>query len=162
MTGERQERRVRVEVNGEIHSAVAEDRMLVSDFLRTRLGLRGTRVGCEQGVCGACTIIVNGRTRRSCLMFAPQLEGAEVWTVEGLEQAHDGMHPLQEQFSRHHGLQCGFCTAGFLMTAVELLQERTGLTEDEVREHLSGNLCRCTGYQGICDAVLAADREWDR
>ena len=136
--------------------------MLASDFLRTTLGLRGTRVGCEQGVCGACTILVDGRTRRACLMFAPQLEGAEVWTVEGLEQTQDGLHPLQEAFRKHHGLQCGFCTAGFLMTSLELLQERTGLTEDEVREHLSGNLCRCTGYQGICDAVLAADREWDR
>jgi aerobic-type carbon monoxide dehydrogenase small subunit (CoxS/CutS family) len=156
------EHRIRLEVNGEPRSAVAEDRMLGSDFLRTRLGLRGTRVGCEQGVCGACTILVDGRSRRACLMFAPQLEGTEVWTVEGLEQTQEGLHPLQEAFRRHHALQCGFCTAGFLMTSLELLRERTGLSEDEVRDRLSGNLCRCTGYQGICDAVLEVDREWER
>jgi aerobic-type carbon monoxide dehydrogenase small subunit (CoxS/CutS family) len=159
---ERHERRIRLEVNGEPHSVVAEDRMLASDLLRSRLGLRGTRVGCEQGVCGACTILVDGRSRRACLMFAPQLEGTDVRTVEGLEQTQDGLHPLQEAFRRHHALQCGFCTAGFLMTSLELLSERTGLSEAEVRDHLSGNLCRCTGYQGICDAVLEADREWQR
>jgi aerobic-type carbon monoxide dehydrogenase small subunit (CoxS/CutS family) len=155
-------RQLQFEVNGERVSAFAEDRMQACDVLRERLGLNGTRVGCEQGVCGACTILVDGRSRRSCLMFAPQLEGTDVWTVEGLEQSQDGMHPLQEAFRRHHALQCGFCTAGFLMSALELLRSRQGLTEEDVRDYLSGNLCRCTGYQGIIDAVLEVDRQWER
>lgn len=162
MTEERHERRIDFEVNGEQISVVAEDRMLVTDLLRDALGLRGTRVGCEHGVCGACTILVDGRSRRACLMFAPQVEGSEIWTVEGMEQGQDGMHPLQDAFHRHHALQCGFCTAGFLMSSLELLQRRRGLTEREVREHLSGNLCRCTGYQGICEAVMEVDEQWER
>lgn len=162
VTEDRSERRIRFEVNGESVSTVAEDRMQACDVLRDGLGLHGTRVGCEQGVCGACTVLVDGRSRRSCLMFAPQLDGTEVWTVEGLEQSQDGMHPLQEAFRRHHALQCGFCTAGFLMSALELLRRHSDLTEAQVRDHLSGNLCRCTGYQGIIDAVLEVDQQWQR
>jgi aerobic-type carbon monoxide dehydrogenase small subunit (CoxS/CutS family) len=162
VTERRMARQIRFEVNGEPVSTTAEDRMQACDVLRDRLRLYGTRVGCEQGVCGACTVLVNGRSRRSCLMFAPQLDGTEVWTVEGLEQSQDGMHPLQEAFRRHHALQCGFCTAGFLMSALELLRRHRNLTEDEVRDYLSGNLCRCTGYQGIIDAVLELDQLWQR
>ena len=148
-------RTVELVVNGEHRAADAEPRMLLSDFLREALGLTGTHVGCEHGVCGACTVLVNGEAARSCLMLAVQAAGAEVRTIEGLGGVDD-MHPLQEAFWEKHGLQCGFCTPGMLMTAVELLESTPNPSLDEIREAMSGNLCRCTGYQTIVDAVQAA------
>ena len=148
-------RTVELVVNGERHAADAEPRMLLSDFLRETLGLTGTHVGCEHGVCGACTVLVNGEAARSCLMLAVQAAGAEVRTIEGLGGV-DNMHPLQEAFWEKHGLQCGFCTPGMLMTAVELLESTPNPSHDEIREAMSSNLCRCTGYQTIVDAVQAA------
>ncbi|MGI6854843.1 (2Fe-2S)-binding protein [Mesorhizobium sp. 1B3] len=145
-------------VNGERIEEEVESRLLVSDFLRDRLGLTGTHVGCEHGVCGACTILVDGRTVRACLMFAAQLDGAEVRTVEGLLLADGELSPLQSSFRDSHGLQCGFCTPGMLMTATELLSHGSPLEREDVREAISGNLCRCTGYETIVDAILAADR----
>ena len=144
-------------VNGDDYKRVVDVRMLLSDFLRHELGLTGTHVGCEHGVCGACTVLVDGLPMRSCLMFAPQVQGCEVSTVEGL--APDGeLHPLQEAFRGAHGLQCGFCTPGILMTLIEFLDAHPTPDEAEIREALSGNLCRCTGYQHIVDAVLALVR----
>ena len=148
-------RTVELVVNGERRAADAEPRMLLSDFLREKLGLTGTHVGCEHGVCGACTVLVNGEAARSCLMFAVQAAGAEVRTIEGLGGVDD-MHPLQEAFWEKHGLQCGFCTPGMLMTAVELLESTPNPSLDEIREAMSSNLCRCTGYQTIVEAVQAA------
>ena len=148
-------RTVELVVNGERRAADAEPRTLLSDFLREGLGLTGTHVGCEHGVCGACTVLVNGEAARSCLMLAVQAEGAEVRTIEGLGGVDD-MHPLQEAFWEKHGLQCGFCTPGMLMTAVELLESTPDPSLDEIREAMSSNLCRCTGYQTIVDAVQAA------
>ncbi len=148
-------RTVELTVNGARFSAEAEPRMLLSDFLRERLGLTGTHVGCEHGVCGTCTVLVNGEAARSCLMFAVQAEGAEVRTIEGLGSVDD-MHPLQEAFWEKHGLQCGFCTPGMLMTAVELLEATPDASAEEIREAISSNLCRCTGYQTIVEAVQAA------
>jgi len=148
-------RTVELVVNGENRAADAEPRMLLSDFLRETLGLTGTHVGCEHGVCGACTVLVNGEAARSCLMLAVQAAGAEVRTIEGLGGV-DNMHPLQEAFWEKHGLQCGFCTPGMLMTAVELLESTPNPSHDEIREAISSNLCRCTGYQTIVDAVQAA------
>ena len=142
-------------VNGERRAGEAEPRTLLSDFLREQLGLTGTHVGCEHGVCGTCTVLVNGETARSCLMFAVQAAGAEVRTIEGLGSADD-MHPLQEAFWEKHGLQCGFCTPGMLMTAVELLETTPAPSTEEIREAISSNLCRCTGYQTIVEAVQAA------
>jgi aerobic carbon-monoxide dehydrogenase small subunit len=141
-------------VNGQRHEALVEPRRSLADYLRYDLGLTGTHVGCEHGVCGACTVLVNGRSVRACLMFAVQVNGQEVLTVEGL--APDGLHPLQRAFHEHHALQCGFCTPGMLLTAVELLQSNPTPTEDEVRRGLAGNLCMCTGYVNIVRAVLAA------
>ena len=148
-------RTVELVVNGEPRAAEAEPRMLLSDFLREQLALTGTHVGCEHGVCGACTVLVDGESVRSCLMLAVQAEGAEVRTIEGLGSADD-MHPLQEAFWEKHGLQCGFCTPGMLMTAVELLESNPAAGMDEIREAISSNLCRCTGYQTIVEAVQAA------
>ena len=148
-------RTVELVVNGERRAADAEPRTLLSDFLREGLGLTGTHVGCEHGVCGACTVLVNGEAARSCLMLAVQAEGAEVRTIEGLGGVDD-MHPLQEAFWEKHGLQCGFCTPGMLMTAVELLESTPNPSHDEIREAISSNLCRCTGYQTIVEAVQAA------
>ena len=148
-------RTVELVVNGEPRAAEAEPRMLLSDFLREQLALTGTHVGCEHGVCGACTVLVNGESVRSCLMLAVQAEGAEVRTIEGLGSADD-MHPLQEAFWEKHGLQCGFCTPGMLMTAVELLESTPNPSLDDIREAISSNLCRCTGYQTIVEAVQAA------
>ena len=151
---------VSTRVNGTDYKRVVEPRMLLSDFLRHELGLTGTHVGCEHGVCGACTVLVDGLPMRSCLMFAPQVQGREVSTVEGL--ASDGdLHPLQEAFRDAHGLQCGFCTPGILMTLTAFLDAHPAPDEPEIREALSGNLCRCTGYQHIVDAVLAAVRPRD-
>jgi carbon-monoxide dehydrogenase small subunit len=147
---------VEVEVNGEAQSREVEARTLLSDFLRHDLRLTGTHVGCEHGVCGACTVLLDGEPVRSCLMFAVQADGHQISTVEGLAETDERLHPLQEAFWDSHGLQCGFCTAGILMTLVPFMEENPDPTEDEIRHALSGNLCRCTGYQHIVDAVLLA------
>jgi aerobic-type carbon monoxide dehydrogenase small subunit (CoxS/CutS family) len=148
---------VRVTVNGRAREGRVEPRKLLVDFLREDLGLTGTHVGCEHGICGACTVLVNGEAARSCLMLAVQAEGAEILTVEGL--ATDGtLHPLQQAFHDHHGLQCGFCTPGMLLTALDLLRTNPDPSEDEIRQGLSAVLCRCTGYHGIVKAVQAAAR----
>ncbi len=151
-------RRITVTVNGAAHVREVPVRMLLSDFLRHELLLTGTHVGCEHGVCGACTVLLDGRTARSCLTLAVQANGHAVTTVEGLAPA-DALHPLQAAFRDHHGLQCGYCTPGMLMTLAELLADNPAPGEAEVREAISGNLCRCTGYQGIVEAALdAAER----
>jgi carbon-monoxide dehydrogenase small subunit len=144
-------------VNGATRRRTVPPRTSLADFLRDQLGLTGTHLGCEHGVCGACTVLLDGRSVRSCLVLAAQASGRSVQTVEGLSDG-DPLNPLQEALARNHGLQCGFCTPGFLMVATELLAERREVDEDEVRERLSGNVCRCTGYQGIIDAVLEAAR----
>ena len=150
---------VSLTVNGLRHTVAVEPRWLLVDVLRETLGLTGTHVGCEHGVCGTCTVMVNGQTVRSCLMLAATADGAEVMTVEGLSPS-DGLHPLQEAFRDAQGLQCGFCTPGMLMIAYELLRENPAPTEAEIREAISANLCRCTGYQGIVEAVgIAAARK---
>ncbi len=151
-------RSIEVTVNGDSYHRQVEPRRLLSDFLRDDLNLRGTHVGCEHGICGACTILVNGETARSCLMFAIQANGAQITTVEGLAQNGE-LHPVQQGFWENHGLQCGFCTPGFLLTAYELLERNPDPTEEEVRVGLSGNMCRCTGYQGIIQSVLAAAKK---
>ena len=143
-------------VNGVRHEVEVETRLTLADCLRHRLGLTGTHLGCEHGVCGACTVLVDGQAVRSCLMLAVQAERAEVITVEGIAGADGTLHPLQEAFRDRHGLQCGFCTPGMLMTLLEFLDENPAPTEAEVREAISGNLCRCTGYQGIVAAALDA------
>ncbi|MCZ6485610.1 MAG: (2Fe-2S)-binding protein [Acidobacteria bacterium] len=148
-------RSIEVTVNGDSYHRQVEPRRLLSDFLRDDLNLRGTHVGCEHGICGACTVLVNGETARSCLMFAVQANGAQITTVEGLAQNGE-LHPVQQGFWENHGLQCGFCTPGFLLSAYELLERNPDPTELEVRMGLSGNMCRCTGYQGIIKSVLAA------
>jgi carbon-monoxide dehydrogenase small subunit len=150
-------RTVKLTVNGMGREALAEPRRTLADFLREDLGLTGTHVGCEHGVCGACTVLLDGKSVRSCLMLAAQAAGAEVTTIEGLER--DGaFHPLQEALRRNHSFQCGFCTPGFVMTALELLNEGRSLTEEELRHELGGNLCRCTGYQSIVEGVSDALR----
>ena len=149
-------RRVRLNVNGQTYEREIEARLLLSDFLRHELGLTGTHVGCEHGVCGACTVLLDDEPVRSCLMFAIQAEGHAVSTVEGLGDGPAHMHPLQEAFWEAHGLQCGFCTPGILMTMSAFLKDNPHPTELDVRRALSGNLCRCTGYQHIVDAVLLA------
>jgi aerobic carbon-monoxide dehydrogenase small subunit len=150
---------VAMTVNGVPYERSVEARMLLSDFLRHELGLTGTHVGCEHGVCGACTILLDGESARSCLMFAVQAAGHSVTTVEGLAQDRENLHPLQQAFWEAHGLQCGYCTPGILMTLIPFLQQNPDPAEDEIRHALSGNLCRCTGYQHIVDAVkLAAQK----
>jgi aerobic-type carbon monoxide dehydrogenase small subunit (CoxS/CutS family) len=151
---------IAVSVNGVRYERAVEPRLLLSDFLRHELGLTGTHVGCEHGVCGACTVLLDGDAVRSCLMLAVQVDGRELLTVEGLAPAGapDGLHPLQAAFREAHGLQCGFCTPGVLMTLVPFLRDHPNPDEREIREALSGNLCRCTGYQNIVAAVrLACD-----
>ncbi|HSJ55607.1 MAG TPA: (2Fe-2S)-binding protein [Anaerolineae bacterium] len=149
---------ITVTVNGTPYERSVEPRLLLSDFLREDLGLTGTHTGCEHGVCGACTVLLDGVSVRSCLMFAVQADGHEVNTVESLGTP-DNLHPIQEAFRDAHGLQCGYCTPGFLMTLVPFLAENPDPSEAEIREGISGNLCRCTGYQHIVDAVkLAAER----
>ncbi len=148
-------RTVRVTVNGESHEKEVEPRLLLSDFIRHEAGLTGTHVGCEHGVCGACTVLLEGAPVRSCLMFAVQAEGASIETVESLADG-DALHPLQEAFHREHGLQCGYCTPGILMTLKPFLAANPEPTEAEIRQALSGNLCRCTGYQQIVAAVRRA------
>lgn len=146
-------------VNGQRHEHQVEARLLLSDFLRHELGLTGTHVGCEHGVCGACTVLVDGLPVRSCLMFAVQANGRNIETVESLSNDRAKLHPLQEAFRDAHALQCGYCTPGILMTMTTFLVENPSPSEGEIREALSGNLCRCTGYQHIVDAVkLAAER----
>ena len=146
---------IRLSVNGETHRLVVEPRRLLADVLRDDLGYTGTNLGCEHGACGSCTVLVDGQSVRSCLMFAVQANGHEVMTVEGLAQ-NGAMHPLQLAFWEKQGVQCGFCTPGFLMTAYELLQHNPNPSEAEIRDALSGNICRCTGYQHIIEAVQSA------
>ena len=146
---------VHVRVNGVEYERMVEPRLLLSDFLRDSLGLTGTHVGCEHGICGACTVMLDGETVRSCLVFAVQADAAEVTTIEGLAEGGK-LHPLQEAFWEHHGLQCGFCTPGLLFSALELLRDNPQPTDREIREGIGGNICRCTGYQHIVDAVRAA------
>ena len=147
-----------VSVNGRTYQRDIEPRLLLSDFLRHDLGLTGTHVGCEHGVCGACTILLDGEPVRSCLLFAVQTGGHVLTTVEGLAGGPDDLHPLQRGFWEAHGLQCGFCTPGFLMTLVPFLQQNPHPTDEQIRQAISGNLCRCTGYQHIVDSVrLAAE-----
>lgn len=149
---------ISVTVNGTEYRRAVEPRMLLSDFLRHELGLTGTHVGCEHGVCGSCTIVFDGEAMRSCLLFAVQADGHEIMTVEGLGTP-DNLHPLQEAFQEKHALQCGFCTPGFLMTLTPFLKENPDPDREEIREAISGNLCRCTGYENIVDAVeLAAEK----
>ena len=143
---------ITVTVNGENYEREVEPRMLLADFLRHELGLTGTHVGCEHGVCGACTVILNGDSVRSCLCFAIQVDRAVIETVEGLGTV-DNLNPLQQSFQKFHALQCGFCTPGMLMTGVDLLRKYPLVTDKQIREGLSGNLCRCTGYEHIVQAI---------
>jgi carbon-monoxide dehydrogenase small subunit len=149
---------VSVKVNEKVYEREVEARMLLSDFLRHELGLMGTHVGCEHGICGACTVLFDGEAVRSCLMFAVQASGHEIQTVESLGTP-DNLHPLQQAFTDMHALQCGFCTPGFLMTLVPFLEKNPHPTEEEAREAIDGNICRCTGYEKIVEAVIdAADK----
>jgi aerobic-type carbon monoxide dehydrogenase small subunit (CoxS/CutS family) len=150
-------RAVTVSVDGRSRTASAEPRLLLSDFLRRELGMTGVHVGCEQGGCGACTVLLDGRLTLSCLTLAVQADGSRIDTVEGLGR-DGGLHPIQRAFQARHGLQCGFCTPGMLLTAQALLEQRPDPTDAEIREHLSGNVCRCTGYAGIVASVREAAR----
>ena len=151
---------VTMTVNGQRRQAPVEPRKTLADFLREDCALTGTHLGCEHGVCGACTVLLDGDAVRACLLFAVQAQGAEITTVEGLTPADGGLSPVQEAFREAHGLQCGFCTPGFVVSVTAFLRDNPSPTDDEIREGLSGNLCRCTGYQGIVNAVrLAAGRE---
>lgn len=147
---------VRLTVNGAAYERTIEPRLLLSDFLRHELGLTGTHVGCEHGSCGACTVLMDGQAVRSCILFAVQADGHALMTVEGLSADPEHLHPLQAAFRERHALQCGYCTPGFLMTIVPFLEENPTPSEAEIRDVLSGNICRCTGYQKIVDAVLLA------
>ena len=150
-------RKITLTVNGKTYAdEEVEVRYHLADFLRQNLGLTGTHLGCEHGVCGACTILIDGRTARSCLMLAVQADGADILTIEGIARSEDELHPLQEAFRDNHGLQCGFCTPGMLTTLLEFLDDNPDPTEEEVRIAIAGNLCRCTGYQGIVAAALDA------
>ena len=152
--------RINLHVNGKAYERDVEPRLTLADFLRHELHLGGTHVGCEHGICGVCTVLIDGRSARSCLTLAVQVDGAQVTTVEGLRNRQTGqLHPIQQAFVDAHGLQCGFCTPGFLMTLMPFLEQNPNPTEQEIRQALSGNLCRCTGYQHIVEAVkLAAER----
>lgn len=153
------EQRIKLKVNGKLFEKTVPVRLSLADFLRDHLHLTGTHLGCEHGVCGACTILMNGRSARSCLTLAVQADGADIVTIEGLRAEDGTRHPMQQAFHENFGLQCGYCTPGMLITAIELLQNNPNPDEHEVREALSGNLCRCTGYQAIVNAVLAAARK---
>jgi carbon-monoxide dehydrogenase small subunit len=150
---------IAVTVNGDRHDVEVEPRRLLSDLLRHDLGLTGTHVGCEHGVCGCCTVLLDGEPVRACLVLAVQADGCAVTTVEGLANADGTLHPLQEAFRRHHGLQCGFCTPGFLMLASTVYKQAANMSDEEIRIALGGQLCRCTGYVGIVRAVRAAAEE---
>jgi aerobic-type carbon monoxide dehydrogenase small subunit (CoxS/CutS family) len=152
--------RISITVNGTVYEREVEPRLTLVDFLRQDLYLGGTHIGCEHGICGACTVLIDGRSARSCLTLAVQADGAQVTTVEGLRNRDTGqLHPIQQAFVDAHGMQCGFCTPGFIMTTLELLGSNTNPTDDEIKEALGGNLCRCTGYQSIIASVrLAAER----
>ena len=152
------QRNIRLTVNGKGYESLVPVRMTLADFLRGELDLTGTHVGCEHGVCGACTILLNDNAVRSCLMLAVQVDGASLMTVEGLADGQD-LHPLQKAFQRNHALQCGFCTPGLLMTAYEFLKDTPNPTEAQVREGISGNICRCTGYAPIVQAILEVSQE---
>jgi carbon-monoxide dehydrogenase small subunit len=151
-------RHIAVTVNGVDYERWVEPRRLLVDFLRDDLELIGTHIGCEHGICGSCTVLFNGRAVRSCLMFAVQADGAEIMTVEGLADAEQ-LHPIQEAFREKHGLQCGFCTPGMLMTAYEFLNENSNPSEEDVRKNMSGVLCRCTGYKQVVDSVMEAAQQ---
>jgi carbon-monoxide dehydrogenase small subunit len=153
-------RAVGVRVNGRAHARTVEARQSLADFLREDLALTGTHVGCEHGVCGVCTVLLDGAPVRSCLVLAAQVDGAEILTVEGLSPAGGGLHPIQEAFWAHHGLQCGFCTPGILLDAYAFLQETPAPSEPEIRQMLAGHLCRCTGYEPIVASIAAAARAW--
>ena len=148
-------RDVTLTVNGRARSGTVEPRLLLVDFLRHELGMTGTHIGCEHGVCGACTILLDGKTARSCLHFAVAVDGAKIETVEGIA-SRDALHPIQEAFHQNHALQCGYCTPGFLMTTIELLKRNPDPNEAEIRQALTNNICRCTGYENIVKAVAAA------
>jgi len=153
------ERRIQLTVNGVSYEGKATPRTSLVDFLRGELALAGTHVGCEHGVCGACTILMNGEAVRACLILAVQADGADLMTVEGLIDHENNLHPIQDAFIEEHGLQCGFCTPGFLMTTYELLRDNPSPSEEEIKEALGGNICRCTGYQSILRSVrLAAEK----
>lgn len=154
MTDDKQ--RISLTVNGERRDVEVEPRWLLSDVLRHELGLTGTHVGCEHGVCGCCTVLIDGAPARSCLALAVTIDGAEITTVEGIAADDGRLHPLQESFQKHHGLQCGFCTPGFLMTAMPFWEAAEDMTDDELRKEISGQLCRCTGYAGILDSIRGA------
>lgn len=147
---------VKVSVNGQPTEATVEPRLTLADYLRERCGLTGTHLGCEHGACGACTVLVDGQAMRSCLMFAVQADGCEVTTVEGVASESGELSPVQDALRECHGLQCGFCTPGFVMSITALLRDNPTPTDEEIREGLSGNFCRCTGYQGIINAVHRA------
>lgn len=149
-------REIRITVNGVVHERSVEPRVSLADFLRHELGLTGTHLGCEHGVCGSCTVLLDGASARSCLMFAVQADSCSVLTVEGLSKPGEPLHPLQQAFREQHALQCGFCTPGMLMTVMELISETPDPTEELVRDTISGNICRCTGYQAIVDATRQA------
>ncbi|MGI9415709.1 MAG: (2Fe-2S)-binding protein [Hyphomicrobiales bacterium] len=154
------EKTIQVTVNGTAYEKTVSVRRSLADFIREDLHYTGTHLGCEHGVCGACTVAMNGRSVRSCLTLAVQADGAEIMTIEGLRSEDGTLHPIQQAFHENFALQCGYCTPGFLITAIEFLEENPNPTEQEVREALSGNLCRCTGYQAIVNAVMAmAGRE---
>ncbi|MEK9532124.1 MAG: (2Fe-2S)-binding protein [Alphaproteobacteria bacterium] len=151
-----QEHEVQMHVNGKVVSGKVESRTHLGDFLRQSAGLTGTHLGCEHGVCGACTVIVDGDAVRSCLMLAVQADNCEVTTIEGIAEADGTLHPLQESFRNNHALQCGFCTAGMITSLHAFLSENPNRSETEIREAISGNICRCTGYQGIVSAAMEA------
>ncbi len=152
------EQSITVTVNGRRYEKTVPPRLSLADFVRDHLHLTGTHLGCEHGVCGACTVMLDGRTARSCLTLAVQADGSDVTTIEGLRAEDGTRHPVQQAFFENFGLQCGYCTPGMLMTAIELLADNPDPAEDEVREAMSGNLCRCTGYQSIIASVMAAAR----
>ncbi|MDE0120396.1 MAG: (2Fe-2S)-binding protein [bacterium] len=149
---------ITLNVNGRNQTTLAEPREILADVLRDRLGLTGTHLGCEHGVCGACTVLLDGEMVRSCLLFAVQAQGSEITTIEGLEDNGE-LHPMQKAFSEYHGLQCGFCTPGMILAGIDLLKRNPDPTAEEVREDMGGNICRCTGYQKIVESVLGAARE---
>lgn len=155
---------VETTVNGTVYARDVDPRMTLADFLRDELRLTGTHIGCEHGACGSCTVLLNGESVRSCIIYAPQANGSEIMTIEGLNgpQGSDQMHPIQEAMKDCHGLQCGFCTPGMVLTIFEMLSTSKGCTDAEIEEAISGNICRCTGYQPIISAARQADANWVR